>query len=135
VAKLVEHQLDKISKYSKDITLLFSFFIIFGAIGPTARAMIIDLKEIIPILIVVLIMNVVLVALTFLISRRIREIHNKIVLTLLNYKNSILGIIIASNVNSIVTLAVIVFALMQNVVLAIMFKFFDRYEKKVIHKL
>lgn len=129
IAKLLEHEAHQLGRYSKEATLFFLFFILWGIIGPGAQQIIINLREILLFLLLVLIMNIVLAGITFFISKRIKVIRDEIALTMLYYKNYALAAVIASSLfNSVVVLAVIVFAVMQNITLVLMFKFFERYK-------
>ncbi len=130
IAKLVEHEAHKLGRYSKEATLFFLFFILWAVIGPGAQRIITTFGEIALFLVIVLFLNITLVAITFLISRKVKEIRDEISLTMLNYKNYALAAVLASTLfNSVVVLATIAFAVMQNITLVLMFKFFERYKR------
>lgn len=131
VAKIAEVKFSGISKYSKQTTLFLLFFIIWGVIGKNSSIIISKFSSILFLLIAVLILNLVLFSVSFIVSRIVKEIKEEIALTMLNYKNYVLAAVLAISLfDSNTVLAVVIFAIMQNITLVSFFKFIDIYRGK-----
>jgi BASS family bile acid:Na+ symporter len=121
----------RITNYSKQITLFLLFFIILGVIGQKSSILVSQFSSVFSLIITVFILNIVLFGITFLTSRTIKELREEISLTMLSYKNYVLAAVLAISLfDANTVLAVVVFAIMQNVALVSFFKFIDIYRAK-----
>lgn len=131
-AKIAEVKFSGISKYSKQTTLFLLFFIVWGVIGKNSSIIVSQFNSILFLLIVVLILNLALFGVSFIVSRIVKEIKEEIALTMLNYKNYVLAAVLAISLfDANTVLAVVIFAIMQNIALVSFFKFIDIYKEKL----
>lgn len=139
LAKVLERFMDveKVHKYTSQAAIVLLFFIILGVASEGVGQIVENFGTAVYFLIFVLLVIFVLIAVAALASRLIHKKADEVSLILLTWKNFTLAIVLASTVPILakdpnIAFAVVVFAIMTNVAIAIFTKFLEKFRSFVL---